>query len=130
MKLLLIHSDYIEYKTKKKTPVAEKISDEMKSQRAEEALVAFNLAVESNRNHLAYFQRGRTYMKLKNYPEAIIDFSKAIELNPENSDAYFRRGKAYRKIGEKRNGLEDIRNAARQGSKKAKQFLKNKGKSY
>ncbi len=96
----------------------------------DEALEAFNLAVGSNQNYLAYFQRGRTQMKLKNLPEAIIDFSKVIELNPEVKDAYFYRGKAYRKIGEKRKGLEDIREAARQGSKLARQFLKNKGKSY
>lgn len=96
----------------------------------EEALAAFNLAVESNRNYLAYFQRGRTHMKLKNYPEAIVDFSKVIEVNPEMKDAYFHRGKAYRKIGDKRQGLEDIREAARRGSKLAQQFLKSKGESY
>jgi tetratricopeptide (TPR) repeat protein len=96
----------------------------------EQALKAFNLAVESNQNYLAYFQRARTLMKLKKYPEAIVDFSKVIKLNPEMKDAFFRRGKSYRKIGEKRKGLEDIREAARQGSKLARQFLKDKGKSY
>ncbi|NOZ77171.1 MAG: threonine--tRNA ligase, partial [Euryarchaeota archaeon] len=45
MKLLLIHSDYMEYRAKKKTPVAEDIPEEMKSQAAEEVLVAF-MAVE------------------------------------------------------------------------------------
>ena len=98
--------------------------------RYEEALMAFNLAVESNQNYLAYFQRGRTQMKLKNYPKAIVDLSLVIELNPEVKDAYFYRGRSYRKIGDKRKGLEDIREAARQGSKLARQFLKNKGKAY
>ncbi|WP_440955579.1 threonine--tRNA ligase [Methanosarcina sp. Mfa9] len=46
MQLLLIHSDYIEYETKKQTPVAEKIEDSLKSGRLEEALTAF-MAVES-----------------------------------------------------------------------------------
>jgi len=45
MKLLLIHSNFIEYTAKKKTPVAEKITEEQKSQRLEEALVVF-IAVE------------------------------------------------------------------------------------
>lgn len=45
MKILLIHSDYIEYKVKSKTKFAEEIPEELKSQRAEEALVAF-IAVE------------------------------------------------------------------------------------
>ena len=45
MQLLLIHSDYIEYETKKQTPVAEKIDESLKSGRLEEALTAF-IAVE------------------------------------------------------------------------------------
>lgn len=45
MQMLLIHSDYIEYETKKKTKMAEEISEEMKSGRLEEALTAF-IAVE------------------------------------------------------------------------------------
>ncbi len=46
MQLLLIHSDYIEYETKKRTPVAEEIDPSMKSGRMEEGLTAF-VAVES-----------------------------------------------------------------------------------
>jgi threonyl-tRNA synthetase len=46
MQLLLIHSDYIEYETKKRTPVAEEIDPSMKSSRMEEGLTAF-VAVES-----------------------------------------------------------------------------------
>lgn len=45
MQMLLIHSDFIEYETKKKTKIAEEISDDMKSARLEEALTAF-IAVE------------------------------------------------------------------------------------
>jgi len=36
MQILLIHSDYIEYETKKSTPVAEKIEDDLKKGRMEE----------------------------------------------------------------------------------------------
>ncbi|WP_174590642.1 threonine--tRNA ligase [Methanocella conradii] len=43
MQLLLIHSDFIEYEAKKRTPVAEKISEQ--KDRMEDALVAF-IAVE------------------------------------------------------------------------------------
>ena len=45
MQILLIHSDYIEYETKKSTPVAEKIEDSLKKARMEEALTVF-VAVE------------------------------------------------------------------------------------
>jgi len=34
MQLLLIHSDYIEYETKKQTPVAEKIEESPKVRKA------------------------------------------------------------------------------------------------
>ncbi|MFP4655859.1 MAG: threonine--tRNA ligase [Methanohalobium sp.] len=45
MRLLLVHSDYIEYEVKKSTPVAEKVDESQKQGRLEEALTAF-LAVE------------------------------------------------------------------------------------
>ncbi len=45
MQLLLIHSDFIEYEVKKSTPVAEQITDDLKTGRMEDALTAF-IAVE------------------------------------------------------------------------------------
>jgi len=45
MKLLLIHSDFIEYEARTKTKVAEDVPEEMRKQRMEEVLVAF-IAVE------------------------------------------------------------------------------------
>ncbi len=45
MKILLIHSDYLEYEVKKDTPVAEDISESMKQGRMEECLSVFT-AVE------------------------------------------------------------------------------------
>ena len=45
MRMLLIHSDYLEFETKQPTPMAEKVPDDLKSGRVDEALVAF-IAVE------------------------------------------------------------------------------------
>ena len=45
MKLLLLHVDYIEFKAKQKTKVAEQVAEDMLAGRAEEALAAF-VAVE------------------------------------------------------------------------------------
>ena len=45
MQLLLIHSDYIEFEAKRRTPVAEDVGEEEKAGRMEEALCAF-IAVE------------------------------------------------------------------------------------
>ncbi|MFO8109017.1 MAG: threonine--tRNA ligase [Thermoplasmata archaeon] len=47
MKILLIHSDYLEYEVKKNTPVAEDISESMKQGRMEECLSIFT-TVEKN----------------------------------------------------------------------------------
>lgn len=96
----------------------------------EESLEALNIALQSNQNYLTYYQRGRTHMKLNNYRKAVADFDKSIELNARMKNAYFFRGKAYRKLGEKRKGIKDIKEAARQGSKMARQHLESKGKSY
>src|SRR5205807_7426106 len=43
----------------------------------------------------AYHIRGRTYMELREYGQAIEDFNHAIELDPKNSWAYDGRGLAY-----------------------------------
>ncbi len=47
MQILFIHSDYIEYEIKKSTPVAERIEENLKKDRMEEALTVF-AAVEKN----------------------------------------------------------------------------------
>ncbi|NLI62385.1 MAG: threonine--tRNA ligase [Methanosarcinaceae archaeon] len=47
MQILLLHSDFIEYETKKATPVAEKIDESAHAGRLEEALAAF-IAVEKD----------------------------------------------------------------------------------
>ena len=48
MRLLLIHSDYIKYKTKSKTKIAEEITDEKKEGEFKNSLVVFT-AVEKER---------------------------------------------------------------------------------
>jgi threonyl-tRNA synthetase len=51
MKLLFIHADFIEYQTKKKTKIAEEITENLKFQRAEEVLVVFT-AIEREEQNL------------------------------------------------------------------------------
>jgi tetratricopeptide (TPR) repeat protein len=53
---------------------------------------------QSNRikpNSLAYYNLGRYYLKAGKYDEAIAENTKAIDLNPNYSDAYLNRGNAY-----------------------------------
>ncbi|TRZ87245.1 MAG: threonine--tRNA ligase [Methanosarcinales archaeon] len=54
MQILLIHSDYIEYETKRSTPVAEKIEDSLKKGRMDEALTVFIAVEKSDEDSIEY----------------------------------------------------------------------------
>lgn len=70
MQILLIHSDYIEYETKKSTPVAEKIEEGLRKGRMEEALTVF-LAVEKNDEENIEFVTKRTAEEIKKVSEQV-----------------------------------------------------------
>jgi threonyl-tRNA synthetase len=70
MQILLIHSDYIEYETKRSTPVAEKIEDELKKGRMEEALTVF-VAVEKNDEDNIDFVAKKTAEEIKKVTEQV-----------------------------------------------------------
>lgn len=57
----------------------------------------------------AYELRGNSQIFLNNYQEAIIDFSKAIEINPKDSFLYFWRGFAYEYLQEYSNAVKDLK---------------------
>jgi len=59
-----------------------------------EATAALCRAIDKYARHaLAYERRGYVNYKLKNFNDALHDFAKSIDLNPENPDAYYSRGK-------------------------------------
>lgn len=43
-------------------------------------------------NYEAYLRRGYALCSIPNYPSAIADFTKAIEINPQKADGYDKRG--------------------------------------
>ena len=100
----------------------------MREERYSDAVSAFNDAIKIQPNYTYFFQRGKTYMKLKQHGNAIQDFNRVISLNPDVKDAYFQRGRSYRRTGKKKTGLNDIRKAAELGSGNAIRWLKIKGK--
>ncbi len=53
----------------------------------------------SKYNDILYLKRGRLRFGLKDYEGAILDFTKAIELNPIYIPAFEERAKAYRAVG-------------------------------
>lgn len=70
MQILLIHSDYIEYETKRSTPVAEKIDDTLKKGRMEEALTVF-VAVEKNDEENIEYAAKQTAEEIKKVTEQV-----------------------------------------------------------
>ncbi len=59
-----------------------------------EASEALNIAIEKYERHaLAYERRGYVNYKLKNFKDALYDFSKSIDLYPNNPEPYYGRGK-------------------------------------
>ncbi len=70
MQILLIHSDFIEYETKKSTPVAEKIDDSHKKGRMEEALTVF-MAVEKNDEENLEYAAMQTVVEIKKVTEQV-----------------------------------------------------------
>jgi tetratricopeptide (TPR) repeat protein len=52
---------------------------------------------DKSRDH---YNRGLAHAKNGEYDQAISEFTKAIEINPQNADAYNNRGNAYRKKGQ------------------------------
>ncbi|PWB54402.1 MAG: threonine--tRNA ligase [Candidatus Methanoperedenaceae archaeon] len=70
MQILLIHSDFIEYETKKSTPVAEKIDDSLKKGRMEEALTVF-MAVEKNDEENLEYAAVQTVTEIKKVTEQV-----------------------------------------------------------
>jgi len=59
----------------------------------------------------AYYNRGVAYAKLNQYEQAIKDYDKAIELNPNYAEAYNNRGNAYAKLNEHERAIEDFNKA-------------------
>ena len=54
-------------------------------------------------------ERGDAYFGLKNYKQAISDFTEAIKLSPNFSNAYYKRGICYKEIGENEKAKKDFK---------------------
>ena len=57
-----------------------------------EGIADMNSAVELQPDGLNYFWRGQIHHELQDYPAALVDFDKAIELRPEDANNYAWRG--------------------------------------
>ncbi|MGC9517965.1 MAG: threonine--tRNA ligase [Methanomicrobiales archaeon] len=78
MRILLIHSDYLKYKTKNKTKIAEKIEDNKKEGLFENALVVFTAVEKEDEDNVEEI--------VKNAVSEIMDIH--AKVNPENIVIY------------------------------------------
>ena len=63
MRILLIHSDYLNYNVKNKTPVAEEIEDAKKQGAFDESLVVFTAVEKDDENNRHRFSSSRGNFK-------------------------------------------------------------------
>jgi tetratricopeptide (TPR) repeat protein len=58
------------------------------------AIALFNKSIELNKEFsVTYFYRGASYHSIEEYDEAMMDYTKAITLDPKMTDAYYNRAK-------------------------------------
>ncbi len=75
----------------------------------EEAMNSLNRAIEKfERNALAYERRGYVNYRLRNYEDAMYDFSKSIDINPNMPDAYWGRANTKVKKNDIAGALADL----------------------
>ncbi len=70
-------------------------------------LLAFTTTVVQSQSARQYFKAGEDFSRAMNYSDAIEQFSKAIELDPDFDKAYISRADAYSKMGEHENAARD-----------------------
>ena len=73
----------------------------------ESALEAFGKAIERGPNAGAYYGRGVVRCKLRDYPAAIADLCRAIEMRPRFPAAFTERGLAHVESGDVEKGIQD-----------------------
>ena len=67
----------------------------------------------------AYYNRGIANLGIKNYEDAVLDFTKEIEINPKNDSAYYQRAIAQAKLEHNSAALEDYTKALELNPKNA-----------
>lgn len=71
----------------------------------------YSAALRINPNAVDYQARGNLYMEIRYFEKAISDYSKVVELDPQNAEAYNSRGVAYHCLGEEDRCIDDIKKA-------------------
>jgi tetratricopeptide (TPR) repeat protein len=76
---------------------------------------------------VVYANRGNVKYGIQDYPSAIADFTKAIELKPNEAVFYSNRGNAKSAIKDIRGAVADLKQAARLGDASTQKALQKNG---
>lgn len=79
--------------------------------KVEEAVADFQKADELGWGTEAIVAQGMAHMSVQDYEQAVDDFTRAIEAEPESSQAYYQRARAYQKLGRKASAAADFEKA-------------------
>ncbi|MAX81496.1 MAG: hypothetical protein CL843_15150 [Crocinitomicaceae bacterium] len=85
--------------------------------------------LKQKNNLYLYAWRARTYNQLKEFEKAILDLSKAIEIDPNNALAYHNRGNVYYHLKEFEKAIQDYNKAIEIDPNDASAYY-NRGVSY
>ena len=77
-----------------------------------------------NDNPYIYYDRGNFYARHKEYEDAVKDYDRALELNPNLAEAYYNRGITKVKMGKNGEGLRDLSKAGELGLYTAYSMIK------
>ena len=64
------------------------------------ALDDLSVAIHMNPDYVAFFQRGKVYLSMENFPGALQDFEIALRLNPDFYEAYLYKGITLQYLGD------------------------------
>ncbi len=80
-----------------------------------EAKAALNKAIEKFERHaLAYERRGFVNFQLRNYKDALYDYTKSIDINPRNAEPYLGRAFVYLQQEKREKAITDLEFAIKQ----------------
>jgi tetratricopeptide (TPR) repeat protein len=90
-----------------------------------ESIELFKKAINyDDKNPEAYYCLGNAYMNLKDYIRAIENYTKAIEIKQDYTDAYYNRGLVKSYMGERNFACEDFLKAESLGKKNIEDLTK------
>ncbi|KAL3502844.1 hypothetical protein ACH5RR_037293 [Cinchona calisaya] len=84
-------------------------NEAFKDHKFAQAIELYTQAIEVNSDNAVYWaNRAFAHTKLEEYGSAILDATKAVEIDPKYSKGYYRRGAAYLAMGKFKEALKDF----------------------